>query len=150
MPDTDKATRKDMEQESPQELVNGQRHEAFLILVGRVAPAERDLTIFESNEPVIGDGDAMRVAAEILQDMLGPAKGTFGVDDPVTLVGAAQERVEEFGVSQCFQLPMKAQSALLEGVSQCFGKPATKDFAQHFDWKKEVVSAVNPAGVIWR
>lgn len=137
-----------MEQESPQELVDGQSHQAFLILVSRVAPAERDLTIFESNEPVIGDGDAMRVAAEIRQDMFGPAKGTFGVNDPVTLIGATQERAEELGLSQRFQLPMKAQSALLEGVSQCFGKPATKDFAQHFDWKKEVVPAVNPAGVI--
>lgn len=148
MPDMDKATRKDMEQESPQELVDGQSHQAFLILVGRVAPAERDLTIFESNEPVIGDGDAMGVAAEILQDVLGPAKGTFGVDDPVTLVGAAQERAEELGLSQCFQLPMKAEPALLEGISQCFGKLVAKDFTQHFDGKKEVGPRWNPVCVI--
>jgi hypothetical protein len=79
--------------------------------VGRVTPLEGDLTIFESNQPVIGNGDAMRLTAEILQHMLRPAKGTLSVDDPVPLVGATQERAKELELTKCFQLPMKAQLA---------------------------------------
>ena len=32
---------------------------------------------------MVGDGDAVGIAAEILEDVLGPAEGWFGVDDPI-------------------------------------------------------------------
>jgi hypothetical protein len=43
--------------------------------MGRVAPAEGDVAVFERNESVVGDGDAMGVGAEITQGMFGPPKG---------------------------------------------------------------------------
>lgn len=51
-------------------------------MVGRVTPAKGNLTVGQSDEAVVGDGDAMSIAAEILQDVLGSAEGWFGVDDP--------------------------------------------------------------------
>ena len=50
--------------------------------MGRVAPAEGDVAVFERNESVVGDGDAMGVGAEITQGMFGASERSLGVDDP--------------------------------------------------------------------
>ena len=34
---------------------------------------------------MVGDGDAVRIASEIVQNMLGTAEGWLGVDDPVLM-----------------------------------------------------------------
>jgi len=54
-----------VEQEASQELLNGKRHQALFVFVRRIPPAKRDLAIGQGNEPVIGDGDAVGVGAEI-------------------------------------------------------------------------------------
>ena len=43
MADTHEAGGKHMEQKAPQELLHGEGHEALLITMGGVSPAERDL-----------------------------------------------------------------------------------------------------------
>ena len=72
-----------MQQEAAQELIDRQSHQPLLVAVSGVAPAEGDVAVGESNEPVVGDGDAMGVGAEIAQHMFGAAEGPLGVDDPV-------------------------------------------------------------------
>jgi hypothetical protein len=62
-----------VEKEAAQELVGGQRHESFPVAVSGVPPAKVDVAIFEGDEPVVGDGDAMGVSAEIVQGVLGSA-----------------------------------------------------------------------------
>ena len=54
-----------MEQEAPQELLDGKRHQALFVFVSRIPPAKRDLAIGQGDEPVIRDGDAVGVSAEI-------------------------------------------------------------------------------------
>ncbi len=56
-----------------------QGHQALLILVGGVAPAESHLIIFKGGEAVTGDGDSMRVTAEITEGMLSAAKGPLAM-----------------------------------------------------------------------
>ena len=40
-----------------------------------VVPAESDATVFEGDESVVGDGNAMGVAAEVTQHLLGAGEG---------------------------------------------------------------------------
>ena len=47
-----------------------------------VSPAEGDVTISESHQPVVRDGDAVGVT-EIAQHVFWPTEGPLGVDDPV-------------------------------------------------------------------
>jgi len=49
---------------------------------------------------MVGDGDAMSIAAEILQDILGSAEGWFGVDDPVFAEKGTQPGREELGMGE--------------------------------------------------
>jgi hypothetical protein len=60
-----------MEQEATQELRNGDRQGSLLVAMDGVAPAKGDLVLVERDQAVVGNGDAMGVAAEILQDMFG-------------------------------------------------------------------------------
>src|SRR5271170_6719410 len=81
--DANEAWRQQMEQEAAQKLIDGQSHEPFLVAVGGIAPSEGDVAIGESNQPAVGNGDAMSIGAEITQHMFRSAEGRLGVDDPV-------------------------------------------------------------------
>ena len=80
---TDQALGQNVDQEAAQELIGGDRHDFLLAAVRIVFPAKRDSIILERHQPMVGDGDAVRIASEIVQNMLGTAKGWLGIDDPV-------------------------------------------------------------------
>ena len=50
----------------------------------------------EGNEAMVGDGNAMGVAAEIAEDVMGAAEGWFGIDDPWLTEQGAQESGKGF------------------------------------------------------
>ena len=75
MPDAHESPRQHVQKEPAQELFQRQSHQPLLVLVGRVAPAEHDLAVFQRHQPVIGDRHAMRVAAQIAERVFGPAEG---------------------------------------------------------------------------
>ena len=72
-----------MEKEAPQKLLGGEGHRSLLIAVGIVLPAEGDLIMLEGHKTVVGDGNAMGIAGQITQHMMGTAEGGLGIDDPV-------------------------------------------------------------------
>ena len=83
----------DVEQEASDELLGreGQGLEAAVMAVMTViAPAETDLAVLDSEEAVVGDGDAVGVAAEVVENLLRAGEGPLGVDDPLGLA----ERLE--------------------------------------------------------
>ena len=56
-----------------------------------VLPPKRDQVVGHVDDAVIRDGDAVRIAREVVQDVGRPTKGWFGIDDPIL----AEERAEE-------------------------------------------------------
>jgi len=92
-----------MQEEAAQELVDGQRHQLFLVAMRGVAPAESDLAIAEGHEPVVGDGNAMGVCAEIAQCVFGPAEGALGIDNPVLAEQSAQPGAKGARVGQILE-----------------------------------------------
>jgi hypothetical protein len=72
-----------VDQEAAQELICGDRHDFLLAAVGIVFPAKRDPIILERHQSMVGDGDAVRIAGEIIQNVLGTAERWLGIDDPV-------------------------------------------------------------------
>jgi hypothetical protein len=74
--------------------------------VSRDGGKEGDLAVDEGDDAVVGDGDPVRVAAEIAEDVLGAAKGRLGVDDPLLgvellLEGLPGQRMGELGRGAC-------------------------------------------------
>jgi len=81
--DADEATRQHMQQEATQELIHRQSQESFFVLVSGVPPAKGDLVIDEINQTVVGDGDSVRISAEVAKHLLGSAESWFAIDHPL-------------------------------------------------------------------
>ena len=82
--DTDEASGQDMLQEATQELDRIEFHHPMAVattLIVLVAEAHR--VRVGSRDSAVGDGDAMGVAGEVLQDLLGTAEGWLGVHHPL-------------------------------------------------------------------
>ena len=92
--DAHEAAWQQVEKEAAQELFDRQSHDPLLVAVGGVAPAKSDFSVGESNQPAVGNGDAMGVCAEIAQHMFWPAERPFGVDNPVVTEQYPQPRGE--------------------------------------------------------
>jgi hypothetical protein len=73
--DADEAVGADVEEEATEKLVDREFHHLPAVPVGVVAPAEADATIAEGERPVVGERDAVGVAAEIGEHVLGPREG---------------------------------------------------------------------------
>jgi hypothetical protein len=48
-----------------------------------VFPAKGDSIILKRNQSMVGNGDPVRIASEIVQNTLGTSEGWLGIDDPV-------------------------------------------------------------------
>jgi len=81
--DANQAGGQDVKQEAAQELMSGNRHNLLLAAMGVVSPAEGDAIVLEGHEPMVGDGDAMGIAGQVVENVFGTAKGRLGVDHPV-------------------------------------------------------------------
>src|SRR6266511_712986 len=76
--------RQHVEQEAPHELADVEAHDLALVTTALpiVLPAETDMGLIKIEQAAVSDRDAMRVAREISQDLLGTGEGPFGIDDP--------------------------------------------------------------------
>jgi hypothetical protein len=92
--DADQAAGQNVKQEAAQELMSGNCHDLFLAAVGIISPAERDAIVLEGHEPMVGDGDAMCVASQVVEDMFGAAERRLGIDYPVLLAEVPEEMAE--------------------------------------------------------
>ena len=84
----------DVKKKSAQELICGNRHDLVLAAVRIVSPAEGDAMVLKGHKSMVGDGNAMRVASQIVEDMFGAAEGWLCVDDPVFLAEQPEEVTE--------------------------------------------------------
>jgi hypothetical protein len=101
--DADQPFRENVDQESSQKLICGNRHDLLLTAPGVVFPAKRDSIILECNEPVVGDGDAMCISRQIVQNMFRTSEGWLDLDHPVFAEEESQERVESAGLSKALE-----------------------------------------------
>src|SRR5437879_2974376 len=94
---------------------------------------------------MVGDGDAVGIAAEILQDVLGSAEGRFGVDDPVFAEERTQPSREELGMGKRCEFSGQVQLTAFEGRLQTGDELATKHAPQYSNGKEEAWMGSNPA-----
>lgn len=81
--DSHQSRGQEMQQEAPQEFRDFESHESVGVGPCAVIPAEGDSLVVEGDDTVIGDRDAVGIAAEIAQHLPGSGEGRFGIDDPV-------------------------------------------------------------------
>src|SRR3974390_1133756 len=149
MADADEAFGEQMQQEAAQELIQRQGHQFLLIVVSRVPPEKGNLAIRKRNESMVGDGDAVGVAAQILEHILGASEGRLAVDHPVvSVVEGPQPGSEDLGLSQGGEVAIEAELAALEGGAEGEDKLAAKHAPEDGAGEKEARAAGDPVGVI--
>ena len=146
--DTDESARQDMQQEAAQELFGSHSHFAVLATVGIVLVEEGDLAVGDGYEPMVGDGDAMCVACQVVEYMLRPAEGAFAVDYPILTKERPQEGMEGFLFGQWLEAAGKYEFALTKGTLQTGDNLAAKDAAQYLYRQEERVARVDPMLVV--
>ena len=66
MPDLHKPFRQYMEQEAPDELHGGQRHDFFFSAIGVIPPFECDLSVPDVQDPVVGNGNPVSIPPKVM------------------------------------------------------------------------------------
>jgi hypothetical protein len=102
--DLDKAWWQHVKQETPDKLDGVNGHKLLGVVVGRVSPAEGHLSVSQFEQTSIGDGDAMRVACQILQDVFGTAKRSPDFHHPLRFPETAYEAIKGAEAFEWLQL----------------------------------------------
>jgi hypothetical protein len=145
----DEAVGHDVEQEAADELLGLERHDLHAIPVGVVLPAEADDPVVEAEEAVVGEGDPVRIAAEVLEHWGGAGERAFGVDDPVGAAELIEPRGEGGGLGQGREGAGEAERALGEGAAEGVEVLAAEDGSQGADGKEKPRRRGDPARAVW-
>ncbi len=124
-------TRQNVEQKSPDELVRREGHGFLLIVVAVVSPVEFHLAIFDVDDPVIGNGDAVRVAADIVHHLLWPGERWLGVDDPFHISHWIEITGESLWILQCLKQREELQLTTVECLLQIPQEQSAEEPREH-------------------
>jgi len=89
---------------------------------------------------MVGAGNTMSVAAQIVQHIFGATEGTFQVDHPGLSKQRPQPGGKDLGLSEEFQISLEAKLTVLKSLFERIDKLAAKYFTQQPFGKKVVVS----------
>ena len=127
------------------ELLSVERHHLATVAVGVVLVMEAHRLIIEADEAVVGERDAMGVATEILEHLLGTSEGAFGVDHPRLGVEIGEEGGAASGVGEERSAAAQAERAALEGVLERGEELAARHLRERFHREEEAAARVDPA-----
>ena len=120
-------------------------------MVSGVSETKRDFLIFEGDQAIIRDGDAMGIGAKVTQHLVGSAKRWLAIDHPLVAEELTEETLKYPGLSKNLQLPVELEFAGSEGLLQGVGELTAEDLAENCLRKKEVLAPrTNPTRVIRR
>ena len=94
MADANQTAGQDVKQESAQKLMCGNGHDILLAGVCIVSPAEGDAIALNGHEAMVGNGDAVGVAGQVVENMFGAPERWLGINHPVLLPELPEEVVE--------------------------------------------------------
>ena len=112
----DEALWQHVQEESTQEFVGADCHCPRRTPVRVVLPPKRDQVVGHVDDAVIRDGDAVRIAREVVQDVGRPTKGWFGIDDPILAEERAEEGAKSAFVGQVLEGASTRQHAALKSA----------------------------------
>src|SRR2546425_4013252 len=133
-----------MQHKPPQELVGADRHLSLLVAVSVILPAEDDLTISQLDEAMVGNGDPVGVARQVMEHMLRSTKRRLGVDHPILAEQLAKESAESLFSLQRLEAARKQQFLFAESALQARHEFAAEDAAEYFHGQEESVAGMDP------
>ena len=95
-----------------------------------VSPGERNFSILERNQAMVGNGHSMSVAAEIFENLLRPAERAFAVNHPIVAVEVANEGMKGLRIRKMLQLSVKADFPFSKSLFEGIYNLSSKDFPE--------------------
>jgi hypothetical protein len=88
----------DMQKEAANEFDTLQGHDFPPVAVAIVAPVERDGLLVHLHQAMVGEGDSVSVAGQIIEDLFRTGEGRLAIDHPFLFPALRQESLERLGV----------------------------------------------------
>jgi len=147
--DTHEAVRQDVEEEAADELtavdaVGAPAPAALVVLV-----AEEDVLVLSAHEPLVGDGDAVGVAAEIFDHLFGPGERRLDVDDPVLEAGPVEQVVEAGRVLELADLVREIDLGAAIGLLESVEEALLEGRREHLEGDEVVGVGADPTVVVF-
>ncbi len=98
-----------VEEHASDELRGRERHRCLSLAVPVIGVAEAGLSCVDIQQPVVGDGEAVGIAADVIHDLRGATEGRLGVDDPVALPYGLEVIGKALRVGQRLERPEETQ-----------------------------------------
>ena len=114
----DEAIGQDMLQETTQKLGRIEFHHPVTVAANIVLVAEAHRVRVQGRDPAVGDGDAMGIAGEIFQHLLGSAEGSLGIHHPLLGAQLLAQCSEATGISQIGKGTMELETVGSEVLLQ--------------------------------
>lgn len=95
---------KHVDEEAPDEFVGVESHGSGAVVLFAILPVKGHLAVLKRQQAVVGNGDAVGIAAEVVEDLRRTSEGRFGIDDPFVFAVFAQEPAEGFWVGQGLEI----------------------------------------------
>ncbi len=116
MPQALKAVRQDMQQKTPDKLMRLQRHGLHLIALAPIAIREAHATVADIQEAMIGNRDAVDIAAQTVKNRGWPGARPLGVHHPRLAIELVEEVREACGGPEPGRLLGAAQRLCAVGL----------------------------------
>src|SRR3984893_15975494 len=145
------AIRQHMEEEAANELGDRDSHDFALVIAAFpiVLPAEGDVGLVEIEQATVGDRNAMGVAREIGQDLLGTGAGLLGIDNPFGCAQGRESGGKCLRLVETDEIRKELQFTGIECCRQTFEEQAPEQGREHVR-KKGPRLARNPTLAIRR
>src|SRR5260370_19229641 len=137
-----------VEEEASKELVGGNGHGLLLAAVSIVSPAEADAIVLEGHETMVGDGDAVGIAGQVVENMFGATEGWLGVDHPVLLAEFGEEVAECAGRGKLPKRALELEPVVFEQFTKPRPELAAEAAAKCLDGQEEPWRRIYPSGTI--
>ena len=146
--DADQASGQNVNQEASQELICRNRHDLLLASARVILPAEGDAVLLECHQAMVGDGDAVSVASQIVENVLRPTEGRLRIDDPLLGEELAQELLEALGRCKLLKCAMELELVVKQELLESSGELAAEEAAENPDGQEEAWRSGDPSGAI--
>ena len=148
--DTHETLGQHVHEKAAEKLVGVERQRLDLAAVAIVLPPKRDGVRGDVDQPVIGDGHAVGVAREVVEDVRRAAKGRLGIDHPGLPIEGPQPRAKGARRSERGEGAGTVDAALRPRRAQPGDQFPAEDLPQDLHREKEGRAGVDPPCPVWR
>jgi hypothetical protein len=97
---------------------------------------------------MVGDGDAVRIAGEIVQNMLGTSEWGLGIDDPVLAKELSKKFSKAMWFDKTLECAVELEPVLTKELFQSRDELASEDATQRGDGQEESYRGGDPSGAV--